>query len=117
MADRFLVLVPHEHTHAPRSILEKAMKLGPDLTEMGAIKHSMEFIAHSLCITDSAPAKVAREGRPGEPALLNGQCMGSKSELHQSPELADAHWQVIVGLKAQMTGAARRKNIARLQYP
>ena len=77
MADRFLVLVPHEHTHAPRSILEQARKLGPDLTEMGAIKHSMEFIAHSLSITDSAPAKVAREGRPDEPVLLNGCHMNS----------------------------------------
>ena len=30
MADTLLVLVPHEHTHAPRSILEQARKLGPD---------------------------------------------------------------------------------------
>ena len=29
MADRLLVLVPHEQTHAPRSILEQARKLGP----------------------------------------------------------------------------------------
>ena len=27
MADRLLVLVPHEHTHAPCSILEQARKL------------------------------------------------------------------------------------------
>ena len=33
MADRPLVPVPHEHTHAPRSILEQAGKLGPDVTE------------------------------------------------------------------------------------
>ena len=31
MADRLLILVPHEHTHAPRSILEQARKLGPDV--------------------------------------------------------------------------------------
>ena len=59
MADRLLVLVPHEHTHAPRSILEQARKLGPDVTEMRAIKHTMEVIAHSLCIANKAPAKVA----------------------------------------------------------
>ena len=33
MADRLLVLVPHEHTHAPRSILEQARKLVPDVTD------------------------------------------------------------------------------------
>ena len=42
MADRLLVPVPHEHTHAPRSILEQARKLGPDVTEMRAIKHTTE---------------------------------------------------------------------------
>ena len=45
MADRLLVLVPHEHTHAPRSILEQARKLGPDVTETRALKHTMELIA------------------------------------------------------------------------
>ena len=33
MADRLLVLVPHEHTHAPRSILEQARQMVPDVTE------------------------------------------------------------------------------------
>ena len=56
MADRLLVLVPHEHTHAPRSILEQASKLSPDVTEMRAIKHTMELIAHSLCIANGALA-------------------------------------------------------------
>ena len=98
MADRFLVLVPHEHVHAPRSILEQARKLGPDVTEMRATKHTMELIAHSLCIANGAPVKVARDGRPGKTALLNGQSMETKFELHQSPELTDAHWQLIVGL-------------------
>ena len=65
MADRLLVLVPHAYMHAPRSILEQARKLGPDVTAMGAIKYTMELIAHSLCIANSAPAKVAREGWPG----------------------------------------------------
>ena len=73
LADRLLVLVPHEHTHAPRSILEQARKLGSDVTGIRAIKHAMELIAHSLCIANSAPAKVAREGWPGKTALLNGQ--------------------------------------------
>ena len=91
--------MPHEHTHAPRSILEQARKLGPDATEMRAIKHTMELIAHSLCIANGAPAKVAWDGWPGKTALLNGQSTGAKSELHQSPEFTDAHWQVIVGLK------------------
>ena len=96
MAERLLVLVPHEQTHAPRSMLEQARNLGSDVTEIGAIKHTMKLIAHSLCITNSAPANVAREGWPGKTALLNGLSMGPKSELHQSPELTDAHWQVIV---------------------
>ena len=74
----------------------------PDVTEMRAMKHTMELIAHSLCIANSAPAKVAREGWPGKTALLNGQSTGTKSELHQSPELSDAHWQVILGLKSQI---------------
>ena len=107
MADRLLVPVPHEHTHAPRSILEQARKLGPDVTEMRAIKHTMELIAHSLCITNGAPAKVARHGWLGKTALLNGQSVRTKSELHQSPELTDAHWQVIVGLKSQITRPAK----------
>ena len=46
MADGFLVPVPHEHTHAPRSILEQARKLGPDVIEMRAIKHTMEHQTH-----------------------------------------------------------------------
>ena len=61
MADRLLALVPHEQMHAPHSILEQARKLGPDVTEMRAIKHTMELIAHSLCIANGALAKVARE--------------------------------------------------------
>ena len=55
MADRLLVLVPQEQKHARRSILGQARKLGPDLTNMGAIKHTMELIAHSLCIANRAP--------------------------------------------------------------
>ena len=107
MADKPLVLVPHEQTHAPRSILEQAKKLGPDVTGMRAIKHTMELIAHSLCIANGAQAKVARDSWPGKTALLNGQSMGTKSELHQSPELTDAHWQLIVGLKSQITRSAK----------
>ena len=107
MADRLLVLVPHEHTHAPRSILKQARKLGPDVTEMRAVKHTMELIAHSLCIANGAPAKVAREGWLGKMALLSGQSLGTNSELHQSPELSDAHWQLIVGLKSQITRPAK----------
>ena len=80
MADRLLVLVPHEHTHAPRSILEQARKLGPDVTEMRATKHTMELIAHSLCIANGAPAKVARDGWPGKTALLNGQRVKKKKK-------------------------------------
>ena len=86
MADRLLVLVPHAHTHAPRSILEQARKLGPDVSEMRANKHTMELIAQSLCIANGAPAKVARGGWPGKTAPLTGQSMGTKSELHQSSD-------------------------------
>ena len=107
MADRLLVLGPHEHTHAPRSILEQARKLGPDVTKMRAIKHTIKLIAHSSCIANGAPVKVAREGWPGEAALLNGQGMGTKSGLHLSPESTDAHWQLIVGLKSQITRPAK----------
>ena len=94
------------------SLLEPARKLGPDVTEMRAIKHTMELIAHSLCIASGAPAKVARDGWPGRTALLNGQSMGTKSELHHSPELTDAHCQLpmlqlIVGLKLQITRPAK----------
>ena len=71
MADRLLVLVPYEHTHAPRSILELARKLGPDVIEMRAINYTMELIAHSLCIANGAPAKVAREGRPGREQMIS----------------------------------------------
>ena len=76
-AERLLVLVPPEQTHAPRSILEQARNLDPDVTEMRAIKHTMELITNSLCIANGAPAKVAREGWPGKTALLNGQSMGT----------------------------------------
>ena len=77
MADRFLVLVPHEQMHAPRSILEQARKLGSDLTEMGAIKHTMELIAHSLCIANGAPAKVA--GLATQASIMNSN--GARSML------------------------------------
>ena len=63
VADKLLVLVPHEQTHAPRSILEQARKLGLDVTEIRVIKHTMELIAHSSYIANSAPAKVG--GRAG----------------------------------------------------
>ena len=79
MADRHLVLVPHEQTHAPRSILEQDRKLGPDVTEMRAIKHTIQLIAHSSCIANGATAKVVQEGRPGKTALLKGQSIGTKS--------------------------------------
>ena len=49
MADRLLVLVPH----GPRSILEQARKLGPDVTEMRAIKHIIELITHSMCTANA----------------------------------------------------------------
>ena len=65
-----------------RSILEQARKLGPDVTDVKAIKHTMELIPHSLCIANGAPAKVARDGRPGRTALLNGQRLGTKSETN-----------------------------------
>ena len=117
MADRLLVLVPHGHPHAPRSIVEQARKSGPDVTEMRAIKHTMELIAHSLCIANGALAKVARDGWPGKTALLNGQSMGTKSELHQSPELADAHWQVMIGLKSQITRPAKPMAICAKRWP
>ena len=92
MADRLLVLVPHEHTHAPRSILELARNLGPDLTEMRDIKHTMQLIAQSSCIADGAQAKMAREGWPGlveimqnvRYELLTVFCLGGvlESELY-----------------------------------
>ena len=64
-------------------------------------------LAHSFCIANGAPAKVAREGWPSKAALLNGQSMGTKSKMHQSPELPDAHWQLIGGLKLQITRPAK----------
>ena len=91
IADRLLVLVPHQHTHAPRSILKEARRLGPDVTEIteqSAISnqtHTMELIAHSLCIANGAPAKVAQEGWPGKTALLNGQSMGCPQSSQPAP--------------------------------
>ena len=92
MADRLLVPVPHEHTHAPRSILEQARKLGPDVTEMRAIKHTMELIAHSLptaCVSQAVHRRRARGtaglakrpcsmGRVWEPSL---NCTKARSLL------------------------------------
>ena len=91
MADRLLVPVPHEHTHAPRSILVQARKLGPDVTEMRAIKHTMELIAHSLvyckwCCGEGGGGTAGLAKRP----CSMGRVWGTKSELHQSPELTDA---------------------------
>ena len=81
MANRLLVPVPHEHTHAPRSILEQARKLGPDVTEMRAIEHTMELIAHSLCIANGAPAKVARDGWPVRHAPVGQQMSTGKKVI------------------------------------
>ena len=50
-------------------------------------------------------------------ALLNGQSMGIKSELHQNPKLTDPHWQLIKGLKSQITRPAKPMVIcAKLHY-
>ena len=49
----------------------------------------MELIAHSLCIANGAPAKVAREGWPGKTALLDGQNMGIKSKLQTNKTTAN----------------------------
>ena len=97
------------HMNRPihRSILKYVRKCSSDLNGMGAIKRTIELIAHSLCVTNSAPTKVARQGRPGKMALLNGQSMQFKSEQYQSPELTDAHGQLIVGLKAHIPMAAK----------
>ena len=46
--------------HAPGSILEQGRKFGPDVTEMRAIKHTMELIAHSLCIDSRVRACVSQ---------------------------------------------------------
>ena len=110
MSDRLLVLVPPEHTHAPRSILEQARKLGPDVTGMRAIKQTMELIARSLSIANRAPAKMVRDGWPGKNGPAQWQSMGTKSDKrHQSPELSDAHWQLIVGLESQTSRPAKRQ--------
>ena len=70
-------------------------------------EHTMELITHSLRVTNSATAMVARHGWPGNSALLNGGSMGPKSELQQCPELDDAHEQLMTGLKAETTRAAK----------
>ena len=63
----------------PAASWNQAGKSGSDLTEMRAIKHTMELIAHSLYIANGALAKVAREGWPGRTALLNGPVYGTPS--------------------------------------
>lgn len=50
---------------------KEAMELGFNLTGTRAILPTMELIAHSLCIANGALVQVAREGWPGEKALLN----------------------------------------------
>ena len=74
MADRLLALVPHEQTHAPRSISEQARKLGPDATGMRAIKHTMParcLIMHyglTCCLTlcwHHIQAKIGRSATCG----------------------------------------------------
>ena len=42
LAHRPLALVSHEQTHAPRSSLEQAGKLGPGLPEMETIRHTRQ---------------------------------------------------------------------------
>ena len=50
---------------------------------------------------------VHRQRWRGWAGLAKRPCsMRTKSELHQSPELTDAHWQLIVGLKSQITRPA-----------
>ena len=60
----------------PRSISEPAWKLGSDLTETRAIKHTLQLIAHSLCVANGAPGEGGAGGWPGKKALLNEESMG-----------------------------------------
>ena len=57
-----------------RMHLEQASKLGPDVTEMRAIKHTMELIADSLCIANSCLGK----GGAGRLAWQNGPAQWAK---------------------------------------
>lgn len=63
--------ITHQH-------LRPGRKSGSHLTEMRAIRHTIELIAHSLFIANDALAEVAREGWPGKTALFNEQSMGPK---------------------------------------
>ena len=85
MSDKLLVLVPH--AHAPRSMLEQARKLGPDVTETRAIKHTVELIAHSLCIANGAPAKVARDGWPAKRPCSMGRVWESSQNCTKAQSL------------------------------
>ena len=49
MADRSLVLVPHEQPHASCGTLEQARQLGP-VTEMRAIKHTIVSLQLTLAL-------------------------------------------------------------------
>ena len=114
MADRPLVLVPHEHMHAPRSIMEQARKLGPDVTEMALAWQNDPAHMSSILVRNRPISLIWLQWETAWLAallLLNGQSLGTKSELHQSPELTDAHWQLIVGLTPQITRPAKPRVI------
>ena len=71
MADRLLVLVPHEHTHAPRSILEQARKLGPDVTEMRATQthngaHRPQPVYRKRCTGVGGAGRLAWQNGPAQ---------------------------------------------------
>ena len=91
MAKSLLVNVPDKKAHAAISILVKGKILTPYVTEVGPIKYKVKLIAKSLSATKVAPAKMAREGRPGKPALLHRQGMRTNPELHQCPEPSNTH--------------------------
>ena len=107
MANSLLVNVPDKKAHAAISILVKGRILTPYVTEVGAIKYIVKLIAKSLSATKIAPAKMTREGRPGIPALLHRQSVGTNPELHQCPEPGNTHRQLIVRLAADLVGATK----------
>ena len=107
MANSLLVNVPDKKAHAALNILVKGRMLTPYVTEAGAIKYTVKLIAKSLSATKVAPAKMTREGRPGIPALLHRQSVGTNPDLHQCPEPGNPHRQLIVRLAVDLVGATK----------
>ena len=66
MADRLLVLVLHEHTHAPAAFWNRPGNWALMSLKWGQLNTQWSSSPTAVCIANGASAKVAREGWPGK---------------------------------------------------